>query len=83
LAAISPEETAAVDAVAAGLRRFNTPLDQEFVLIATDRAAALKISAGQNRDLRKAYEAGSLPRSMIIKGRSRPRSKSSRPRPTR
>ncbi|MFI5908242.1 methyl-accepting chemotaxis protein [Dactylosporangium sp. NPDC051541] len=49
-------EHTAIDAIAGGLDRFNTALDQEFVLFGSDRAAAVAASNGANRDLRKVYE---------------------------
>src|SRR6266702_2925229 len=54
--ATTAAERDAVDEVSAGLDAFNRSLDDEFGLFATDRAGALKVSTGRNRDLRKAYE---------------------------
>jgi methyl-accepting chemotaxis protein len=54
--ASSSAETAAVDEISTRLDRFNQALDREFQLYRTDRAAAVALSNGANRDLRKAYE---------------------------
>jgi methyl-accepting chemotaxis protein len=50
-------ERAAVDEINAHLDRFNQALDAEFQLYRTDPGAAVALSNGANRDLRKAYEA--------------------------
>jgi methyl-accepting chemotaxis protein len=55
-AATTAAQRAAVDRVAAGLDAFNQALDDEFARYPTDRAGALQLSTGRNRDLRKAYE---------------------------
>jgi len=49
-------EKTAVDGIRAGLDKFNQALDGEFQLFRTDRTAAIALSNGGNRDLRKAYE---------------------------
>jgi len=54
--ATTTAERAAVDTIEAGLDRFNTALDQELTLYRTDRAAAIAVSGGANRNLRKRYE---------------------------
>ncbi|MFI6071403.1 methyl-accepting chemotaxis protein [Actinoplanes sp. NPDC051343] len=54
--ATSAAQRSAVDAIRSGLDRFDQALDQEFQAYPTDRAAALALSAGPNRTLRKAYE---------------------------
>jgi methyl-accepting chemotaxis protein len=54
--ATSEAQRTAVDDVRAGLDRFDQALDREFQLYPTDRAAAVAMSIGANRDLRKAYE---------------------------
>jgi methyl-accepting chemotaxis protein len=55
-AAANQAEASAVDAVDAALTNFNTALDAEFRQAATDRDAAMQVSVGPNRDLRKKYE---------------------------
>ena len=55
-AAGSDAERAAVDRIEDGLAAFNTGVDRVFALFATDPAAAVALSLGSNRDLRKAYE---------------------------
>jgi len=55
--ASSTAERAAVDEISAGLDRFNQAQDAEFQLYLTDRQAAIALSNGANRDLRKTYEA--------------------------
>jgi methyl-accepting chemotaxis protein len=45
-----------VDRTRTALDAFNQALDKELALYATDRAGALSLSSGANRDLRKAYE---------------------------
>jgi methyl-accepting chemotaxis protein len=54
--ASSRAEQAAVDDIRAKLDQFNQALDHEFTLVSGDRAAAVALSNGANRDLRKAYE---------------------------
>jgi len=54
--ASSTAEQAAVDATVTRLDSFNQALDGEFVLYRTDPSAAIALSNGANRDLRKAYE---------------------------
>jgi methyl-accepting chemotaxis protein len=55
-AASGAAERDAVDRIEAGLAAFNTGVDRVFALYATDQAAAITLSVGSNRDLRKAYE---------------------------
>ncbi len=54
--ASTPAERGAIEEIAARLGRFNAGLDREFELYRTDRPAAVAMSSGANRDLRKAYE---------------------------
>ena len=54
--ASSTAERAAIDAIDTRLGVFNQALDQEFQLYRTDPKAAVALSNGANRDLRKAYE---------------------------
>lgn len=55
--ASSSAERAAVDEIGTRLDRFNRALDQEFQLYRSDRPAALELSTGANRELRKGYES--------------------------
>jgi methyl-accepting chemotaxis protein len=50
-------EVAAVDKIRSGLAAFNTAQDQVFATYDKDRSAAVALSNGPNRDLRKTYEA--------------------------
>src|SRR5262249_13592526 len=54
--AMSADQVRAVDEIRTGLDAFNQALDREFAIYATDRAAAMTLAFGKNRDLRKAYE---------------------------
>jgi methyl-accepting chemotaxis protein len=54
--ASSAAERAAIGEIVTHLDRFNQALDAEFQLYRTDRAAAVALSNGANRDLRKTYE---------------------------
>jgi methyl-accepting chemotaxis protein len=56
-AAVNADAVASVERIRAGLAAFNSALDKEFALYATDRQAAIAAAMGPNRDLRKAYEA--------------------------
>jgi methyl-accepting chemotaxis protein len=55
-AAADPGRVAEVDAITAAIRAWATALDREFELYTTDRAAAIELSVGANRELRKTYE---------------------------
>ena len=66
--ASSPAEKTAVDGIRDKLALFNQALDQEFQLYRTDRAAAIKVSGGANRDLRKTYEQAFTDAVTVAKG---------------
>jgi methyl-accepting chemotaxis protein len=55
-AAQDPRRDAEVDAIAAAITTWVTALDREFELYSRDRAAALQLSLGENREARKTYE---------------------------
>ena len=55
-AAATPEEAALLDDLEAGVNDWETGLQSEFALLATDRAGAVAQAMGTTRDMRKAYE---------------------------
>jgi methyl-accepting chemotaxis protein len=56
-AAAGDTERTAVERIEAGLAAFNSGLDKIFAMYSADRAGAIALSVGSNRDLRKAYES--------------------------
>jgi methyl-accepting chemotaxis protein len=76
--ASSAAERAAVDEIGSRLDRFNQALDQEFQLYRTDRTAAVALSNGANRDLRKAYEEAFAGAVTLAKGNVTASSQASR-----
>lgn len=55
--ALTDDDRARVDAIAAAQGAWMDALRSEFTLFATDRGAAVELALGDNRDLRKTYEA--------------------------
>jgi methyl-accepting chemotaxis protein len=65
--AADPAIGAEVDALLREYRAWQTAIETEFALLPRDRAAAVEVALGPNRDLRKAFETriGALEKAMI------------------